>query len=179
MTDNDVKILIRTQLLAGLIRRGHTAVQVLASNQPRHQGRVDGPVVYFFPVSDHRYGWQHRKQVYDSQSGDITVTETQYMESVFQVMALYPQDPSNISLPTAKDLINDAAMTVNSLTFTEAMRAGGVGVQRVTDIRNPYFQNDRDQSEASPSFDFTVSYKRVIVDAANVVDAAEFNQVSV
>lgn len=179
MTDNQVSILIRTQLLAGLARRGHTTVRVLASNQPRHQGRVDGPVVYFFPVSDHRYGWQHRKQVYDALAGDITVTETQYMESMYQVMALYPQDPSNINLPTAKDLVNDAAMTVNSLTFLEAMRSGGVGVQRVSDIRNPYFTNDRGQFEASPSFDFTVSYKRVIVDAANAVDAAELNQTRV
>lgn len=179
MTDKELLILIRAQLLAGLVRQGDTTTQVIASFQPRHQGRADGPALYIYKLMDHRYGWQHRTQVYDAIEGDITVTEKQYMETSFQVTALYPQDPAVTTGSTASDLASLAAMIVGSMTFCEAMKAQGVGIQRVMDVRNPFFENDRGQFEASPSFDFTVSHKRIIVDTAHAVDAAELNQTRV
>jgi len=179
MTDKELLILIRAQLLAGLGRQGDTTTEVIASHQPRSQGRVDGPALYVYKLMDHRYGWQHRKQEYDAESGDISVTEKQYMETSFQVTALYPQDPADTTGPTASDLASLAAMIVGSMTFGEAMKSQGAGVQRVMDILNPYFDNDRGQFEASPSFDFTVSHKRIMVDTAHAVDAAELNQTRV
>lgn len=179
MTDKQLLILIRAQLLAGLVRQGDTTTQVIASHQPRSQGRADGPALYVYKLMDHRYGWQHRKQEYDAESGDISVTEKQYMETSFQVTALYPQDPADTTGPTASDLAHRAAMVVNSMLFSAALKTAGVGVQRIMDVRNPYFDNERGQFEASPSFDFTVSHTRCIVDADNAVHAAELNQTRV
>ena len=43
------------------------------------------------------------------------------------------------------------------------LNASGVGILRVTDIINPYFVDDRDNFEASPSFDFVLTYQNVRV----------------
>lgn len=170
MTDNQLEILLREQLLAGLARQGYATVPVVSSYQPTTEGRNTEATVYFFPLQDQRYGWQGRKRVVDLISGAITTTETQLMESGFQIFALAPQDPEDLSLPTAKDLVNIAAMICNSETFITAIRRAGAGVQRITQIRSPYFVNDEGQFEASPSFDIIISHKRQIQEVTPVAD---------
>lgn len=168
MTDNQLAILIRTQLLAGLARHGLSSVPVIASYQPTTEGAAISAAVYFFALPESRYGWQHRKRVYDDVENTITTTESQWIESGFQFFALAPQNPADTTLPTAKDILNTAALVCNSEPFVQGMRAGGAGVQRVTQIRNPYFVNDSGQFEASPSFDIIISHKRSITEITPV-----------
>lgn len=174
MTDNELAILIRAQLLAGLERIGVTAA-VVANYQPTTQGRVDGPTIYFHHVADRRYGWQGKRQIYDPLQGRITRTEEQIIETTFQCMALSEADPSDLSKPTAKDLVNYAALVINSASFVEALKPHGVGVQRIMSIRNPHFVNDQGQFEASPSFDFVVTHRRAIIEQAPAANSVEVN----
>lgn len=178
MNDNALNVIIRAELIAGLARLGVTA-DVIAAYQPTSQGRESDATVYFFQVGDNRYGWQYRTQVYDQEAGEIVRTEKQIIETTYQLMALAPQDPSNLSLPTPKDIVRACAMICNSQAFIVALRAHDIGMQRVTQIRNPYFVNDREQFEASPSFDFTVTHNQVIIDTTPAVSYAEFNQTRV
>ena len=168
MTDNALAILFRAQLRAGLSRAGYAALPVVASYQPTTQGRVNGPAIYFHPISDTRYGWQWRKRKYNPLTGRIDTTEAQIIESAFQVYALAEQDPSNLELPTAKDFTNIAAMICNSENFMQSMRANGAGILRVTQIRSPFFVNDEGQFEASPSFDITISHPRQLQEVTPV-----------
>lgn len=166
MTDNQLAILFRAQLLAGMARHGYATLPVIASYQPTTEGRATKAALYFFPLLERRYGWQGRKRLVGQET--ITTTETQIIESAFQVFALAPQDPTNLSLPTAKDLVNSAAMVCNSQVFSQAMNRQGVGVQRITQVRNPFFVNDQGQFEPSPSFDVTLSHKRQISEVTPV-----------
>jgi hypothetical protein len=152
---------------------------VVASQQPTQQGRVDGAAIYFFPISDNPYGWQGRAGQYDSGSNEVIYQETQRYETTYQVTALAPSDPNDLSLPTPKDLVSLARMIIGSQKFVSAMTAQKVGVQRPTPIRNPFFNNDRDQFEASPSFDFTVSHERSIIQQVPAVESVELNQIRV
>lgn len=179
MNDNALKQLIRDSLLTRLAAQGLGSVLVVAANQPTSQGRTDTATVYFFPVTDARYGWQHRKLEYDQPNDEFTASESQWIESQFQLFALAPQDPENLALPTAKDLLNTVALIMNGAPFRRLLREQGVGVQRIAAIRAPYFTNDRQQFEESPSFDFTVSHKRTIIETDPVVDSTEFDQTRV
>lgn len=172
MTDNELAILLRAQLLAGLADIGLPDVEVIANQQPTSQGRADDPAIYFFKVSDPRRGWQSRRNV---MVGDVPrKLEEQNIDTTFQFMALAKQDPANITAPTASDLLNAASMILSSRSVGQALYAQGVGVQVVGDMRNPYFKNANDQFEASPSFDFTVSHRRSIMTAMSVIE--EINQ---
>lgn len=173
MTDNELASLIRTVLLGNLAEQGHSDVQVLASNQPQNEGRVNGPAIYFSLIGNPRFGWQGRTRVWNPDTNVFDYEEHQWYLSTFQFEAFAPQNPSDLSMPTAGDLLSLAAMILNSMNAVRAFRAQQVGVQRITQQRHPYFVNDRSQFEAVPSFDFTVSHKRSIIQQTPAIDDYE------
>lgn len=181
MTDNELMVLIRLTLLDQLALQGAPwdTVLVATSYQAAQEGRENGSVIYYFPLPSVRYGWQGRDAQYDPGEGNITYTERQWMQQTFQFSALLPQLATDLTLPTPHDLLSMAAMVMNSRGFIDKLRAGGAGVQRITDVRSPFFTNDRGQFEASPSFDFTVSNLRSIIRKDPATDRFEFRQTRV
>ena len=168
MNEKPLRILLVAQLTAGLAKLGVTT-PVIASHQPTTQGREDSGI-YFYPITDNANGWQSRKY-----NGVDNVKDTQIVETAFQVTALIPDNPASLTQATALDVLQLVRGVVGSLSFVEAMQAAGVGVQRPTSVRTPYFVNDRGQFEMSPSFDFTVSHKRDIIQLENYIDSTRFD----
>lgn len=156
MTDNDLIRLFLPIIQAGLIADGFTGVTVMQSNQPTQQGIPTAPMVFFTKVSNKRYGFPFWGDVWN---GTQEVhTELQRFESTFQVGALALQRPYDTYSFTASDLVNDVAAIMQSQDTVQKLMAAGVGVLRITDVRNPYFTDDMDNFEASPSFDFVLTY---------------------
>ena len=159
MNDKALQIAIRAALLDCLTHAGITNLPVIAGNQPRvTQGR-EARAVYFWPVSDTPRGWQGRARQVNPQTMQLETVEAQYIQTQFQVNVFTPDDPTNTTSDTAKDLCNTVRMIVQSLRFIEAMSSIGVGVQIPSSVRAPFFVNDLDQYEQNPSFDFMVSRK--------------------
>lgn len=96
-------------------------------------------------------------------------TETQNYETTFQLSALATQNPATPSQYTASDLVNLCAYILQSNTAIATFEAQNVGILRVTEVRNPYFMDDRDQWEASPSFDFTLTHQQAITTSTPIV----------
>lgn len=167
MTDNDVIKAFLPLLKSGLTANGITA-DVLQSYQPTMQGARTGDAIYFFKIDDHRLGSPGHTSVYNSGTDLMDETDTQLHEATFQFSAWIRQ--TTTSTITAQDVLSVVALIMQTRSFIESMKAAGVGVLRVTDLRNPYFKDDRDQYQASPSFDFIVQYNRSIAwtDAALV-----------
>lgn len=144
-------------LVAGLTDAGYTDVPVVQMNQPTIQGIPTTGVVYFQKVGNRRYGYLGRFEKWNPTASQMDHTEMQYFETTFQVSALFRQDPYNPTY-TASDLVNEAAWIMQSDATREALNFYGIGILRVTDVSNPFFVDDRDNFEASPSFDFTLVY---------------------
>lgn len=172
MNDNDQIRLFRPILIAGLAARSITAT-VKASFQPRQEGAETGPTLYFYKVADHRYGSVRRSSVWDVDNQVMVYTEIEQYETTWQVTALSIQDPSDTTKPTASDLANAAAAIMQSQACIGALVAQGVGVYRVTDVRNPYFVDDKGRHEVSPSFDFVLTHEQRIISTAPVVESVE------
>lgn len=162
-TDNSLIQLFLPIIQAGLAADGFTTTVVRQSNQPTQQGIPTVPTVYFFKVYNRRYGFLGREDVWDPLSSTMVHNECQYYETAFQVSALVLQNPSDLTIPTASDLVNEVACIMQSDATRAILNASGVGILRVTDIINPYFVDDRDNFEASPSFDFVLTYQNVRV----------------
>ena len=174
MNDNTLTALIRTQLLAGLSRLSITS-EVLGNQQPTTQGRTTTATLYFSAINEQRYGWQYSRTTYDPEVMELEREESQWLRTTYQVTALVPQDPRNLAIPTPKDLLRAASIIINGQSFIQALTKDGVGVERVTDLRNPYFVNDQGQFEASPSFDFTVTRKAAIIQEQPAFESVECN----
>jgi hypothetical protein len=161
MTDKELFALLITTLQTGLTAQS-LSVGIQQNYQPTQEGAPSGPTIFLQKIGDHRYGFPSRVVAYSS-PGVSTLTETQLYESRFQFDALAIQDPSDTSGPTASDLLNWAAMIFQGEAAIATLAANQVGVLRVTDIRQPFFRDEKERFEASPSFDLIVRYPRVMV----------------
>jgi hypothetical protein len=166
-------------LLFGIITPAVTAttgMETVAgkqSYQPTQQGVPDGPVYLLQRLFDKRYGYLRRDDQWDAGTSTMIHTETQVMESTFQVDALWTQDPNVPLQLTAGDLVRRISSIMQSDATRAALKAAGVAVLRVQEIRNPKFQNDRDQFQASPSFDFTVQWTEITITTSPAVETYE------
>lgn len=163
MTDNQLTALLIATLTTGLTAQGRPAA-VLQSFQPTQQGTDPRPAVYLHHLGSKAYGFRGRRTVPGNPTpGMVNHAENQYWERTFQVNALAPDgEPTatpDLTAPTAFDYVASANAVLQSDAGRRALLAGGVGILRITDVREPYFKNDKDRYENSPSFDFTVKFQ--------------------
>lgn len=111
-------------------------------------------------------------------AGQTNQTTQQY-ETTFQMMTLATQNPSTPNQQTASDILNAIAYILQSDSTVQTLEAQGIGILRVTDIRNPPFVDDRDRFEFGPSFDFTLTHKQVISSTVPILQSEEVDIYSV
>lgn len=169
MTDNELALAIVAQLDAFMpadpVLSELAGLQAVQSFQNRPQGIESTPTVYFFKVSDKRYGFPHVKDTFVAPVAPDTVgtmrhEETQQYITRIQFMALVPQSPE-VNVTTTSDVLNVVAGIIASDACRAAFRAQDLGILRVMDVTNPYFSDDRNRWEAAPSFDVLFTHKRV------------------
>ena len=162
MNDRALFTLIMTHLGAAMAANANLAGVGLSRNyQAKQAGASSSAWVYFAKIMpDKRHGFVGRKDTYNDTSGTFDHVETQVYETSIQFMALVPQvNPSATDL-TGSDILNMVSGIMQSDSMREAFRASGVGMLRVTEVRNPPFTDDRDQYEMSPAFDIVFTHTR-------------------
>jgi hypothetical protein len=141
----------------GLIADGFNTVSVKQNYQPTMQGANTNPTLYFFKVASKRYGWLGRLDEWSTIDSEMVHTESQYFESMWQIMAMVTQNPATPDQFTASDLADEAASIMQSDNTRAILNDSGIGILRITDIINPYFTNDHDDYQSMPSFDFVLT----------------------
>ena len=106
-------------------------------------------------------------------------SEQQYFETTFTVSALVLQNPKDLTIPTASDLVNDVASIMQSDSTLSILNQSGIGILRISTVSNPYFFDDRDNFESSPSFDFTLVYSNTRTNSDPKVDTFTANIIGV
>lgn len=176
MNDKQLFALFMAQVLPAIQAvPGLSTVKMARDFQPRQHGANTAPYLYFTKLSDHRHGHPFRQDVYNSLTGDFVHEEFQQYESLFQFSAWIPQDPANTAGLTESDVLNVACAIMQSDTIIASFRAAGVGILRVTDVRNPYIVDERDQFAAIPNFDVALTYKRSLASTIPAVVAYDLN----
>lgn len=169
MTDDQLKTLIRAELLALLASQQDPVFPIIEGFPPTKQGRVVN-AYYYHVLNEPRRGWQRRTYSYDAETG-LKIEEAQSYEMTLQFNAF--TDPN--SAVTAGDAVKLLQMLVASGRFAQSMAAHKVAVQQPTAARTAFFNNDRNQYEPDLSFDVTVSYNRSIVFDQPAIDLTDFD----
>lgn len=173
MLDNQLIQLFLPIIKAELIADGFTNVMVQQMQQPTQQPIPSGPAVYFQKIYDHRYGWGMTYAKWNTTNSQEENHEPQWHETTFQVSALVVPNVLTPNQYTAADLANEVASIMQSEATRVTLMAQNVGVLRVSEITNPYFQDDRDQFEATPSFDFILTHLQTRISTIPVVSSFE------
>lgn len=168
MTDQELIELFVPIIEAGLTANGFTTAVVVATNQPTQEGIPSVPTVYYTKLHDKPYGFVSDEEYTDEDDNRIS-SSSQACETTFQIDARVTQDPSDLTIPTASDLVNFVALLMNTAITIGTLAASGIGILRVSEIGNQYFTDDRDNQEAFPSFDFTLTHTRTIATVVPVV----------
>lgn len=172
MTNNEVWI-----ILIGVIDTGLADMSISASvqqdYQPTQQGAPSAPFVALHNITNNRYGFNKNKTVYDSGADELNQTQGVVMQRTYQVSAYAIEDPSNDEAVTAFDIVEAVSSIMQSEKTQDALLASGISIFRVTDIRSPFFTDDKDRNEAAPSFDFVISYSQETITVANEVTTFE------
>ena len=149
---------IKPLIDAALAAAGVSAV-LTQSYQPTQQGTAAVTQVFMQQLTSKRYGWVKRSEVWNVLNQNFDHVESQRMETVFQVGATTVMNQSTVTQLSSSDILDIVASALQSDSSIAALWAAGIGVLRVTDINNPYFLNDKDRFQSSPSFDLTVGHK--------------------
>lgn len=161
MTDNQLIDILATKLEAASANAGWN-YGVVQLEEPTNQGIPTAPTIFFEKLFDHPYGYPITNDVPDVDTLTFAETDTQLYETHFQVSAIVIQDPNNLSLPTSSDVVNYMKQYLAARSIAANMYAQGVGILRVTEVRNPYFKDDRNMNQANPSFDIVLTHSRSI-----------------
>jgi hypothetical protein len=154
---------------------GLAGVKLARNFQPRQHGASTSPYVYFSKLGDHRHGHPNRKGVWDEGRGVFEYTETEQYETLVQFSAWIPQAGTDPDELTESDILNAVSGIIQSDEILAAFRAQGVGVLRVTDVRNQAIVDERDQFATVPTFDVTLTHKRTRVSTIPAVATIEAN----
>lgn len=145
-------------------------VEVRQSYQPSQQGANSGNALYFSKIGgDKLHGYPKRESYINSDTSFMQDKITQVIETMWQITALARQ-PQEF---TASDFANTAAMIMQTDYFLDAIRASGISILRISLIRNINFKDDKDQTQFSPSFDFTLISERSIIRDGKVLKSTE------
>jgi len=175
MRANEINELLRTILLTGLSTRSIADVNVKMAYQPTQQGIDLSPTIYFTELGSRPYGALTREDKWNLTDLEEVHTEEQIYEITYQINALVIEDPTANPGLSASDLVKIAQRIINSDVGRQNFRTAGLSLLRPTEIRNPYFKDDRDQFEASPSFDFTLIQTEAEVTTSPVVETIVIN----
>ena len=193
MTDAQLQALVLAQLELRIPLYPQLAsiagLSVAQNFQPRQAGRQSDPTIYFVKISHKRYGFTGTRNTYvpptdpppppPAPLGSFLHEEVQAYEQRYQFMALVPQRPSDPFALTASDVLDTVAGIIGSDACRAALQAQGVGILRITDVRNPYFTNDQNRFEADPSFDVVFTHTRTLESSVPKVQAYDVNVVRV
>lgn len=163
MLDNPLIALVIKALIAGEAAAGIPGTPIKQAFQPTVQGVNTAPTAYIYFIDDELVGNVRYDDKYDTINNVMVHTETQQVATTLQASALATQNPNTPGQKTAKDILRLIASILRSQVTVATLQASGVGIQNIKRIRNPYFQDDRQQNEASPSFDFVLTHKEIIV----------------
>lgn len=169
MLDNALIGLIASTLDAASAAAGWH-YPVIQKNQPTPQGIPYEPAIFLEKLFDRHYGYPILDYEYQSSGSAFQTSETQIVETTFQISSFTIQDPSDTTLPTAADVANYLKQYLSSRTRIYSFYSQGVAILRVTEIRNPYFHDDRERYEANPSFDFVCIHSREFIDTVPACD---------
>ncbi len=154
---------VRGAILATLAARG-TPLPVRQDYQPTAQGLPSGLVLLVHYVTERRYGFTRRGELWNLYTEQFDRIQSQLIETTLQFSVAGPQAPDDTAGPTLIDWAQRAAMALGSDDCLARLQAAGIGIERIRDVRIVYSVDDRDQHEGSPSFDAVFTHRDIVTD---------------
>lgn len=131
--------------------------------QPRQEGVPSGPAIFLHhkgPATPR--GYPKFENYTDPDTQVFMRSETQRMESTYQIGALVPQSPDTPDQLTEVDVLNIVRRILQGTGTLAILNPQNVGVFRVSTVDSNYFSDDKSQNENNPIFDIVLTHSDVV-----------------
>lgn len=162
---------IITALRASLLPR-MPGVAVVQGYQPTAQGAPDRPTLTVWNVGDADFGWVSRHEKWDRENLRFDHVEKQVRETTLQINATVPGLQPGDRTPA--EWLALARAHLRSDPVLAELRAAGLAVLRVRDVRSVPILRDNDAHEVSQSFDVTVRHSDILTLATPAAVGVDF-----
>lgn len=190
MFDNQLIKILKTiieaaEVGAGIpaLPSGAGAIPVAQAYQPTAEGVPSTPYVFLEVVGYRRRGQPGRSDRWVpptmSTPGKEIHTETQVMETTFQLFALVPQSVKSTTQYTAGDIVALMSYILQSSDTVMKLQAHNLGILAISEIRNPKFMDDKQRFAPSPSFDFTITHNLIVSNEVPVLESQELDIIAI
>lgn len=174
MIEGDVQKAIVAILKQAFIDQGYPQIGLKQSNQPTKQGVPSTPYVFFTKVTNQKIGSPGRKyDNYDEPGRQVDQTDNYWIGATYQFSSLIKQDITDEDSVSAYDIMELTAAILQNISIIQQFRERGISIERITDIRQPFFLDDNDEFEAEPSFDVVLTYNQTITFKTPIADPVE------
>ena len=137
-------------------------VAIKQSYQPIKEGANTQDTVYLFKVASKRTGFQSRNYSYNDVDTVYGAEEKYFVTATYQLTANVVRDVSNEFELTAYDVTEKCSAIMQSVPFRKKLLESGIGILRITDVRNPYHLDDYEQFDQDSNFDFVITYENIL-----------------
>lgn len=162
---------IVTALRAALVPR-LPGLAIVQGYQPTTQGAPNGPHLTIWNVGDVDYGHALREEVWDPVELRYDQRTVQQRETTLQLSASVPDLTPGQRLPS--EWLDLARAHLQSDPVLAELRAAGLAILRVRDVRSLPVLRDNDRHEVSQSFDVTVLHSRILALTTPVAAGVDF-----
>ena len=170
-SENDIWRIV-VELVRSGVAADHPGVQVKRVYQQATQSAGDGPLVTLYRIGNRKVGalgkaekWQRDEQV-------MQQTETWRQELTIQAGAIVPQSKDAPAF-TGADVLELLAVFLHGDAALARLAKEGVGILKITDIREIPFRDDADQFSINVNFDFTLTYTQSRIRTIPVFESEE------
>lgn len=175
MRDSPFIIALRAVLTTRYQTFGFGDVAIKQAEQPTQQGIMINRALYVRKILDYRYGYPQRRDEYEESTNTFLHIESSQIIATYQFNAISRLNPADDAAITAADVLKFTAAAIQSDAVMAALRAEGIGVLRVQDLRNVYEIDDQGRHQATPMFDAKFTYRDEIIDRIPRVDTYDLN----
>lgn len=179
MRDSPFIIALRAALTARYASIGFGDVKVKQAEQPTQQGILINRAVYVRKILDYRYGYPQRRDEYEESTNEFLHIESTQIIATYQFNAISRLNPEQDDAVTAADILKITATAIQSDVVMAILKAAGIGVLRVQNLRNVYEIDDQGRHQATPTFDAEFTYRDETVDRIPRVDTYDLNVIRV
>lgn len=162
MTESQFFTALKGVLDDGFAARSIQGVSVIQADQPRIQGASSGMLILMNKINLHAYGYPKVREEWQflPSPGFMRRTESQQYEISIQLMGQVkqPTPPAKLLPLTAGDILKTAGRILQSVQGCSALRAAGIGTQRLMQMPQSYFKDDSDAFAQSPNFTLVFTF---------------------
>jgi hypothetical protein len=163
LTDDQVITILRSTLLQGFSDQNLSfEIDVEQAYQVIDDNADSQTTVYIHKLDGNNMGWPGTRQVFNEATDQYDTITTFQGQVTYQFSAFTLRDPLESNYMSANNILELTFRIMQTPSTVATLQLSNISMQRIMNISQAYFDDDRKLFEQSPTFQVVLSYEQTI-----------------